>query len=596
MITPNRELSAAIVRFEQQPGVSAQQVAQLRAALSSDEGMLRDLNQEALSGQLRGFAVQPATATPPSLIGSYDLASGVVTLPAASFQATGTAASPDLRAAIQVQEMSVRFGNSRYADPSNPAATLPVTQDMLNNLQGTINGSPALAAEVKRAATMRDPGDVTTPTRNHLENFGFISGISAGGTYDGPDKTMRLPAARLQSPPAGQYDATDMSFVLGHEIEHGFNYPRSRQANNALHTGAQAVAAQPGVVHDYTGTIRTFIQDSRNDEAEAEIAGWNAALSRLKQTNPSANLADMLNTGNPRMLDFVERDPATNTVRALVAPPGQPQLTFNADGTITATADNVAAMGRQYFDRPPVTPGPAVPGQRPLAVGERGSSDYPNYYGAHAIEVAIQAERTHAAAHPGVTHRMTVNMAGLNLSENLLEREGINIRTNPATPQPYYDSGQTPPALHHFNHTQNGSVNPAHDHQHVPIMPAPDAAHSPTTSSSLDALSPNDRAMHARIREGIAASVPDEAVTRAVQAAKLQGIERPEQIASSALVNDRLWVSSTVPGFVASVDVNARTTGQEASAQTPAQNDQRERAAAQQPAETQEAARSGPRM
>ncbi|MGH8081202.1 MAG: XVIPCD domain-containing protein [Lysobacter sp.] len=593
MITPNGELTAAIEQFKQQPGVTAQQVEQLRAALSSDEGMLRDLNQEALSGQLRGFAVQPATATPPSLIGSYDLNSGVITLPSASFQPTGNAASADLRAVIQVQEMSVRFGNGRYPDPMSPSGVAPVTQDMVDNLQGTINGSPTLAADVKRAATTPDPGDTATPHRNHLENFGFIKGINAGGTYDGPDKTMRLPATRLQS---ANYDAVDMTFVLGHEIEHGFNHPRSRQANDALYAGARAVAAQPGSVHDYTGTISTYLKASRNDEAEAEIAGWNAALSRLKQTNPSANLADMLNTNNPRMRDFVERDPVTNAVRALPAPPGQHPLSFNADGTLSPTPNNVEAMGRQYFDRPPVTPGPTPAGQRPLGVGERGSSDYPNYYGTHAIEVSIRAEREHAQVHPGVNHRMTIDMTGLRLSENLLEREGINIAINPGTPQPYYDRSQTPPALHHFNHTQNGSVNAAHDHQYVPVEPVPvtPAPTAQSSAASLDALSPNDRAMHARIREGIVAPISDEAVTRAVHAAKQQGIERPDQIASSALVNDRLWVSGAVPGFVASVDVNAKTAAQETAAPPSGQSDAHAHQA-QQAAETQESARNGPR-
>lgn len=557
-IEPNTELNAALTSFEKQPGVTAQQVAQLRHALASDPGMLRDLNQEATAGQLRGFAVQPAATTPPSLVGSYDLSTGVVTLPAASFQATGTTSSADLRAVVQVQEMSVRFGNSRFQDPNNAAATLPVTQDMIDNLQGAINGSPVLAREVKKAATTADPGDTQTPHRNHLENFGFVSGMSAGGAYYGGDKTMRLPAARLQTP---NYDPVDMTFVLGHEIEHGFNHPTTRAAAQTLRAGAAAIAAQPGATHDYTGTIGAYLESSRKDEAEAEIAGWNAALSRLQQTNPAANQTDMLNTNNSRMRDFVQRDPTSGAVVPLPAPAGKQPLSFNADGSLNPTPDNVAAMGRQYFDRPP-NPAPAV--DRPLGVGERGSSDYSNYYGTFAIETAIGAERAHAqthsgSVHPGVTHRMTINMGSLRLNENLLEREGIDIRINPGTPQPYYDSGQTPPALHHFDHTQSG----ANDHTHVPI------AGTPPAPSALERLSPNDRAMFERLREQAPAHLPEDVLGRALAATKAAGIERPDQIASARLSGERLWVEGTTPGFHAAVEVSGNGPGLRELAQTP---------------------------
>lgn len=544
-IEPNAELNTAIANFEKQPGVTAQQVAQLRHAIGSDAGMLRDLNQEAVAGQLRGFAVQPAGTTPPSLIGSYDLGSGVITLPAASFQATGTTSSADLRAVVQVQEMSVRFGNSRYEDPHNAAATLPVTQGMIDNLQGTINGSPVLAREVKRAATTADPGDTQTPHRNHLENFGFVSGMAAGGNYDGYGKTMRLQASDLQSP---HYNQVNMTFVLGHEIEHGFNHPAARDAGGRMATAAAAVAAQPGATHDYTAAIGAYIESGRKDEAEAEIAGWNATLSHLQQTNPAANQTDMLNTGNSRMQDFVRRDPVTNTAVALPAPAGKQPLQFNADGSLTDTPNNVAAMGRQYFDRPPL---PAPPADRPVAIGESRSADYRNYYGTAAVETAIAAEREHARVHPGVTHRMTINMSSLGLSENLLEREGINIRRNPGTPQPYYDSSQSPPALHHFDHTQDG----ANSHTHVPIAGAPSAP------SSLERLSPNDRAMFERLREQAPANLSEDTLGRALHAAKSAGIERPDQIASARLSGDRLWVEGTTPGFHAAVDVAGKGPG-----------------------------------
>src|SRR3546814_431164 len=49
--------------------------------------------------------------------------------------------------------------------------------------------------------------------------------------------------------------------------------------------------------------------------------------------------------------------------------------------------------------------------------------------------------------------------------------EGLDLGRN-KTRRPYYDSATTPASLHHFDHTQDGSVHPTHDHQHVPVSPA----------------------------------------------------------------------------------------------------------------------------
>jgi hypothetical protein len=99
-------------------------------------------------------------------------------------------------------------------------------------------------------------------------------------------------------------------------------------------------------------------------------------------------------------------------------------------------------------------------------------ADYANYYGTDAIEAIIAAERRHAKQHPGVEHKLTLDMTRLGLSEVMLELEGIdiaNLENVPARRHPYYDSSQNPPKMGHFDHTQDGSVNPAHDHQYVPV-------------------------------------------------------------------------------------------------------------------------------
>ncbi|MGO4776063.1 hypothetical protein AB4084_11255, partial [Lysobacter sp. 2RAB21] len=335
MANPNAQLQAAIAQFAAQSGITPDQEAQLRAAITQNASLLQHLNQDAASGQLKGFSLSQVGAAA-NLVGTYDMASGVVTLPATSFQPTGTAASADLTAALRVQDMSVRFAHTSYVDAAN--ATRPVTQDMVTNLQSTINGSPVLAAEIKRAVTPPGHGQAAP-----LQHFASLSGTVAGGTYNSTNHTMSLPPSSLAVPPAS-FGSADLTFVLGHEIQHGFNATDKKIATSNAYNQARQIARDNNPVNDYTAPIGSVIQAGREDEAKAQIAGWNALLSREQQSNPAANLTEMRALAiNPnqqdrtlRVLDFVEKNSATGQAQA------RPGLTFNPDATLSMTPANVA--------------------------------------------------------------------------------------------------------------------------------------------------------------------------------------------------------------------------------------------------------------
>jgi hypothetical protein len=104
--------------------VSADQAAQLRASIVTNTSLLTRLNQDAHAGHLSGFALQPLGGAA-NLVGSYDLQTGVMTLPNSSFQAIGTAPSADLKATLKLQDMSLRLGHSSYVDAAN--ISQPVT-------------------------------------------------------------------------------------------------------------------------------------------------------------------------------------------------------------------------------------------------------------------------------------------------------------------------------------------------------------------------------------------------------------------------------------------------------------------------------------
>ncbi|MBB5876684.1 hypothetical protein [Xanthomonas sp. 3498] len=149
MANTNAQLEAALAQFANQPGVTADQEAKLRATIVADRDLTQRLNQEAANGHLTGFALGPSGSE--SLTGSYDKASGVVTLPALQ---PGPSAAEALRGSLRLQEMSMRFAHSTYTDRNQQIQ--PVTQDMVTNLQATINSSPTLANEMKRAVTTLD--------------------------------------------------------------------------------------------------------------------------------------------------------------------------------------------------------------------------------------------------------------------------------------------------------------------------------------------------------------------------------------------------------------------------------------------------------
>lgn len=148
MPKPNPQLEAALAQFAAQPGTTPDQEAQLRGAVIADAGRIDLLNQQAAICQLRGFALETPGGAP-NLTGTFDKAMGVVTVPVASFQSSGTIAENDLKAVVGLQAITVDFAHKTWQDPAGLTHT--VNQDMVTNLQSTLNGSPVLATQVKDA-------------------------------------------------------------------------------------------------------------------------------------------------------------------------------------------------------------------------------------------------------------------------------------------------------------------------------------------------------------------------------------------------------------------------------------------------------------
>jgi len=357
----NPQLEAALSQFADEPGVASRQVAQLRAAIMATPALLSALNQDAANGHLRGFRLAPPSA---ESIGQYDIASNRITIPAEVL--TGTQPiNPDLRAVLKLQDMSLRFAHA-------PG----VTPDMHDNLQKTINESPFLIDQFKDA--------VRNEARRHLKSFDLHTTVGAGGSYDPDRLSMNLTPASLTPT---TFDQHNMAFVLGHEMEHGFNRLQLEQSRDAYISSLRTIAGDSSPVNDYTAAAQRRLASHRADEAESHIAGWNAMVSyeRQRSGNPNVSLQDMWNNANRgRVADFLELDASGNAV-------AKPGLTFNTNNSLTPTTGakgNVTAMGRHYFDQPPAG-APGVSRLDKMHLGPYSHSDYANSYGASVVRSAI---------------------------------------------------------------------------------------------------------------------------------------------------------------------------------------------------------------
>lgn len=442
--------------------------AQLRAAIEANELTLLALNAAAAAGSIRSFEIDNERHGN-NHVGRLDPGQGSVSFPANAFRNAGAAPTSDLAAICRVQSMLVSFA-------SRGAST-----EMMRNLQNTLNGSPYLASEIKRAATTRDQSN---PYKFGLEMFDLLPPrANIGGAYVGETHTMLLPGDGLVAPPGRPFHPAALTFVVGHEIQHSFDQADTLRAIRAFNEGVKRVSRSPLPIHDYTAVLAEYLGEVRRDEAMGQIAGWNAVQSWMEASGRPLTL-EAMRGADDRMRDFV---PSTVAGRRAVL---HPDIVLNADMTMSPTPGNIEAMGKHYFDRPPRDHIPSGNKERIMGLNHDHVSNYPNHYGKLAIEQILAAEEK-APLFQGRKPEVTFDMARLGLFEDVLERQGLDLSKSHGNGL-YFDSTQLPSAPHRFNHTVDGND----AHRYVPI--APDAA--PRPPARLDLPAHPDHEFFQRVR------------------------------------------------------------------------------------------------
>lgn len=282
------------------------------------------------------------------------------------------------------------------------------------NLRELLEHSPDLKARI-----------VDSVGKGHLEKFELLpKGEHAGGSYSPDDKAISLPLDELNKAGKNKASAAELVFVMGHEIQHSFNSTASDKATNTFVSDVDKIAKGPGP-HDYTATVKTLIQNYREDEAGAHIGGFNAISSQVMKDNPAAGLKELYNAHPGRMEDFIDRTGKAPSFSYAL----KPGLTIESDMTLRDSPENVKAMGKYYFDQPPSSAG----------LGAKGNQDYPNYYGEWAVNVINDAEKqalANAKKHDpaAVAPEVKLNLKDIGLDKSLMDTGLKYTDTSPKKP------------------------------------------------------------------------------------------------------------------------------------------------------------------
>lgn len=149
-----------------------------------------------------------------------------------------------------------------------------VAQPHVDRLKQLFADSPELARQLNEAVSQKQVTSFKPLTEPH-----------AGGSFDPVGHSIQLPLTKLVSPTGvAAQSAGDLTFVLGHELQHSAFSSNAEAARQQFMTEARTIAR---TTHDYTSAAQNVISGNREDESRAEIAGWNATLSRVRAVHRS---------------------------------------------------------------------------------------------------------------------------------------------------------------------------------------------------------------------------------------------------------------------------------------------------------------------
>ena len=247
-----------------------------------------------------------------------------------------------------------------------------VTQQHMDGLRDAITSSPALVD------LFNDTLANSSGSKPELTTLGLLApGSNRGAEYDPSSGSLNLELDSLLRASSNRTDSGKLTFLFAHELEHARNARQMDDVWMDYHRDAWKVAYTGGEPpRDYSAPLETYLNQTRWDEASAQVRGLNVLADRLQAEGKAVNESELHTLGGRRMEDFFLYDSVSNAYT------WKPGYSPNPDNTLTLDAGNQAAIDQHYYNKPPQI----------LRMGTTGHSDYPNYYAATALQVVANAE------------------------------------------------------------------------------------------------------------------------------------------------------------------------------------------------------------
>ena len=310
---------------------------------------------------------------------------------------------------------------------------------LYNNLVDLITASPELVSQFNEASKEPNP---------KLKELSFLpKDKHEAGIYDSSSRTISIRLDNLNKfdsqKPWGR-DQYSLLFTIGHEMRHALNHDMKAESLKSLQNaikGETEKYKKRGEINniDYTKPISDYLSVSRKDEADAQIAGYNAVASAMKNKGIELTLENIYNS-TPKMSYFIDRKTAytykeSHVHQVSVSYSFKPGYQPNPDNTLDRKLEsNLEASANYYFD--PNTGG----------MGCNGKSNYINYYASYPLARAIDADFSARQQNKNYTYEnypfpVKMNLpvpridnpnefVNLPLSEAIIEYNGLNIHTN----------------------------------------------------------------------------------------------------------------------------------------------------------------------
>lgn len=260
------------------------------------------------------------------------------------------------------------------------------TETQIKVIKDAINASPVLTKEMNSAV---DKGEII--------RFQFLSDLTNSnvqGSYDYSTKTLKINPELLNK------EQEFIIFVLGHEVQHSLDeMPKLYKDNkDKLRTQANAYGFR-----DYTDEVILHIENLRDKEAKAEIAGFNAVVDKLKQNNSTLTLEQIYNSTHSAMRDFIDRYREQSGQYSYIL---KNNLELNPDMSLPMSNKNIQGMGQNFFHK---------------------DAYYPNSYAAESILAAQRAEWAANGSGSKINLNMT-ELGKLGITEEGLKAEGVDFK------------------------------------------------------------------------------------------------------------------------------------------------------------------------